>query len=214
MRYKTVIFDIDGTLLDTLEDVYEAVIHTLDVYHFPRRTREQVRGYVGDGAVALVRRSLPEGCDDATVEQALRTYRAYYTAHELDHTVPFPGVTELLQTLKQNGVQTAVLSNKPDASIQRLTEHFFPGLFDFVIGATEGIPNKPAPESVLHIMRALGATRDETIYIGDSEVDWALGANAEIPVALFTWGFRTQEELRALGATVLVPSAEALLALL
>ncbi len=214
MGYQTVIFDMDGTILETLEDMYHSVNVTMDHMGCPRRTMAEVRRFVGNGADKLIERCMPMGEKDPRFSAALTFYRAYYAAHAQRQTAPYPGVPELLHKLQVRGVQTAVVSNKPDGAVQQLAERYFPGLFAAAVGDRAGWQKKPAPDSVAAVMRSLHASPETTAYVGDSEVDIATAQNAGLPCISVTWGFRDESELKARGARLLAHSAEELLTLL
>lgn len=210
MKYGTVIFDMDGTILDTLEDMQAAVNAALAEEGFPVRTLDEVRRFVGNGNRLLAARAVPESAGPDAAERVLRGFHRHYRAHCADHTKAYRGVIPLIERLRAAGVKTAVVSNKADYAVQALAEDYFPGLFDFVTGEREGIRRKPAPDGVLAAMEALGADRARTVYVGDSEVDLETAANAEIPCIVVCWGFRTKSELLARGAERMADTAEAL----
>ncbi len=210
MKYGTVIFDMDGTILDTLEDMQAAVNAALAEEGFPVRTLDEVRRFVGNGNRLLAARAVPEGAGPDAAERVLRGFHRHYRGHCADHTKAYRGVIPLIENLRAAGVKTAVVSNKADYAVQALAENYFPGLFDFVTGEREGIRRKPAPDGVLAAMEALGADRARTVYVGDSEVDLETAANAEIPCIAVCWGFRTKSELLARGAERMADTAEAL----
>ena len=210
MRYKAVVFDLDGTLLDTLEDLYLATNHALAANGFPPRTKEQVRSYVGNGYRNLARLASPEGTPDDAQEQVLRDFNEYYLAHDQDHTAPYEGINELLERLAAQGMPLAVVSNKGDAAVQDLMAHCFPGRFAAVAGEREGVRRKPAPDTVLEVMRQLDLTADDIVYVGDSEVDVATAANVGCDCIIVTWGFRSIDELVRAGAKVMVDTTNEL----
>lgn len=209
MRYQAIVFDLDGTLLNTLEDLYLATNHALGVYNLPPRTREEVRSYVGNGYRNLVRLAVPEGTPDALQEQVLEEFNSYYLPHSEDHTGPYPGIPELLERLKAQGLPLAVISNKGDAAVRHLMDKTFPGTFAAVAGEKEGVRRKPAPDTMLAAMAQLGVTADEVVLVGDSEVDVATAHNTGCACIAVTWGFRSVEQLKEAGATVLADSCEA-----
>ncbi len=213
MKYKTVLFDLDGTLLDTLEDMTDALNRTMRLHGLPERTPEEVRSFVGNGARRLIELAA-EGVDGARFEQILSDYKKDYDENYLIKTAPYPGILELLKTLRQNGVRTGVVSNKPDSTVQELSEALFQNLADVSVGEKTGIRRKPAPDTVLAAMEQLGATREDTVYVGDSEVDIATARAAGIPCISVTWGFRDRDVLIKAGAETFADSSEALLKLL
>ncbi len=205
MTYKTYLFDMDGTLLDTLDDLAAAVNHTLEQYGYPTRSQEQVRKGLGNGAVKLMAAMLPEGEDTPEFAAIMRDYKAWYQAHTCVLTRPYPGVPELLERLQKAGCRVAIVSNKPHGAACELAEKFFPGVPTF--GESPATPRKPAPDMVLHALTALGADSDTAVYVGDSEVDVQTARNAGLPLIAVSWGFRGRQALREAGAENIVDSA-------
>lgn len=210
MRYQTAIFDMDGTILETLEDMCASVNVTMNHVGYPRRTMDEVRRFVGNGAAKLIERCMPAGAEDPRYPAALEFYRAYYDAHAQIKTGPYPGIPELLNQLSREGVRLAVVSNKPDEAVRALTERYFPGVFPVAIGNRDGWATKPAPDSVYEAMRLLGARRESTVYVGDSDVDVDTARNAGLDSIIVTWGFRDEDFLRAHGAQHLAHNADEL----
>lgn len=210
MRYQTAIFDMDGTILETLEDMCASVNVTMDHVGYPRRTMDEVRHFVGNGAAKLIERCMPAGAEDPRYPAALEFYRAYYDAHAQIKTGPYPGIPELLNQLSREGVRLAVVSNKPDEAVRALTERYFPSVFPVAIGNRDGWATKPAPDSVYEAMRLLGARRESTVYVGDSDVDVDTARNAGLDSVIVTWGFRDEDFLRAHGAQHLAHNADEL----
>lgn len=209
MKYKAVLFDMDGTLLDTLADMAAAVNHILSVHGYPLRTVEEVRAFVGNGARKLMERALPPDVTGDAFEALLEEYRQWYEAHACVKTAPYPGVPAVLAALHRAGVQCAVVSNKPDGATRELAARFFPGLPAF--GQQDGIPAKPAPDMVYHALAELGVEASAAAYVGDSEVDVALARNAGLPLIAVSWGFRGREALEEAGAALVVDDAATLL---
>lgn len=209
MGYATYLFDMDGTLLDTLADLTAAVNHTLEQYGYPRRTIEQVRKGLGNGAVKLMAAMLPQGEETPGFADIMRDYRAWYQAHACVETCPYPGVPEMLKRLRQRGCKVAIVSNKPHGAACELAERFFPGVPTF--GERPETPRKPAPDMVFHALAALGAGKENAVYVGDSEVDVQTARNAGLPVIGVAWGFRGREALAAAGAETIVDTAAELL---
>lgn len=209
MKYKAVLFDMDGTLLDTLADMAAAVNHILSVHGYPLRTEEEVRAFVGNGARKLMERALPPDVTGDAFEALLEEYRQWYEAHACVKTAPYPGVPAVLAALHRAGVRCAVVSNKPDGATRELAARFFPGLPSF--GQQDGIPAKPAPDMVYHALAELGVEASAAAYVGDSEVDVALARNAGLPLVAVSWGFRGREALEEAGAALVVDDAATLL---
>ena len=216
MRYNTVIFDLDGTLLDTLDDLAAAVNHALGELGFPLRSRDEVRQFVGNGVAKLMERALPAGANPADAARALTIFKDYYTLHSKDRTAPYSGVPELLKTLRERGCKLAVVSNKFDGAVEPLMEDYFPGLLDLSAGEDEdhGVPKKPHPAMVLRVMETLGADPVTTVYVGDSDVDIETAQNAALPCISVTWGFRTRDFLTQHGAAALASTPGELLTLI
>ncbi len=200
MKYQTVIFDMDGTILETLEDIRDSVNVTMDHMGCPRRSLEEVRNFVGNGAAKLIERSMPQDASREEIDRALTFYKAYYDAHAQIKTGPYEGIPELLKALKEHGIQIAVVSNKPDEAVKSLAEHYFPGLFPVAIGQRPEFATKPAPDSVFEAMRLLGAKPETTVYVGDSDVDIDTARNSGLDCISVTWGFRSVDFLLEHGA--------------
>lgn len=211
MACQAAIFDMDGTILDTLEDLHESVNVSLERFGFPPRTLEEVRSFVGNGAARLIERAVPPGTDADTIQAVLDFYRPYYEAHARGRTKPYPGIPEALSALRAAGVRLAVVSNKPDPATKQLAAHYFPGAFDAVIGARDGFAVKPAPDALFAAMELLGVSPEAAVYIGDSDVDIATAHNAGTACLSVAWGFRSEAFLREHGASVLLRRPEELL---
>lgn len=211
MSTRAVILDLDGTLLDTMEDITDSVNHTLVQFGFPPRTLEEVRAFVGNGAVKLLERALPCVLPQPEFEAFYHAYDAYYTAHGQDKTRPYDGAVELLRALRSKGLYTAVLSNKQDNVVRPLCAHYFPGLLDVATGPTAERRTKPAPDGVIYIAQTLGVTMQEILYSGDSEADVQTGQNAGVKTVAALWGFRDRETLRATGAVHFAEKPEEIL---
>ena len=214
MAYRTVLFDMDGTLLDTLEDLRESTNHVLGELGHPERSLEEVRRFVGNGAEMLIRRAVPEGTGEEEILRALGMFRSYYAAHCKEKTRVYDGMLALLDALRARGIKTAVVSNKPDEAVKKLSEEYFGGRMDYAVGAKDGRRCKPYPDMVDAALEALGETREGAVYIGDSEVDVQTGLNAGLPVIAVSWGFRSRETIAEAGATVIADDAAALAKLL
>jgi phosphoglycolate phosphatase len=205
MKYNTIIWDMDGTLLDTLRDLSDAVNHTLRVYGLPLRDKEEVRRLLGNGVRNLMRGAVPGGEKNPRFEDMLADFKAYYVNHCRDHTGPYEGIVETLQRLREMGVKMAVVSNKLQAGVDELWETHFRDTIDVAIGERPGMARKPAPDMVQLALRDLGAEGDDVraVYIGDSEVDIATARNSSLDCISVTWGFRDRDWLEEQGATVM-----------
>ncbi|MDO5446058.1 MAG: HAD-IA family hydrolase [Eubacteriales bacterium] len=210
MSYKYVLFDMDGTVLNTLDDLRDAVNHTLQKFGMPDVSSEEVAHYLGNGAGHLIECSAPEGTDPALIETILAEYLPYYKANCRVKTAPYPGITDLMMQMKSEGIKMAVVSNKPDAATKELSELFFGDLVEITIGETPLIKRKPAPDTVFEAIRAMGADISECVYIGDTEVDIQTAENAGTDCISVTWGFRTEDELIAAGAKMIAHSMDEL----
>ncbi len=210
MRYQAVLFDMDGTVLDTLGDLANACNHTLRAFGLPERTRTEIAHFLGNGAGWLISHAVPAGTDAAHTEEILRAYQPWYDAHCDVETAPYPGVPELMQALKAAGVRQAVVSNKQDSAVQILAERYFPGLLDSAVGESATVRRKPNPDAVLAALDHMGLPREAAIYVGDTEVDIETAKNAGLPCAVVGWGFRTEEELRESGAGHIFRTADEL----
>ena len=186
-----ILFDLDGTLLDTLEDLVNGVNHTMTVFGYPQRTKEEVRRFVGNGARRLIEQAVPEQAD---VEAALAEFQRYYSAHCQILTKPYEGILAALEILSQQ-YPIAIVSNKPDTAVKPLCARYFPGIY--ARGESTDCPRKPAPDMVFKAMESLGV--DRCIYVGDSEVDVLTAENANVPCISVLWGFRDREEMETVG---------------
>ena len=207
-RYKAIIFDLDGTLLDTLADLAEGTNYALRVNGFPERTIDEIRRFVGNGARKLIERAVPDGQIEAALEKVRQDFNVYYKIHCKDHTGPYPSIMEMLQELVQQGYSLGVVSNKPDFAVQELIPEYFPGIFASVSGERQGVAKKPAPDLIWEAMKNLQADSSNAVYVGDSEVDLEAAANAGIPCISVAWGFKGRrflEEQHA-GTIIEVPA--------
>ncbi len=212
--YKAVLFDLDGTLLDTIGDLAAAADETLRALGWPTHTVEEYKYMVGNGVPRLIERFLPSGHqDEETQRRAAALFFPYYDAHKQDTTAPYPGIPALLTSLKARGVRLGVVSNKENALTQGVIAHYFPGVFDAVAGHTLGTPTKPDPHLVNEMRTSFGLAPGEVLYAGDSGVDMETARNAGVAGCGVLWGFRTEAELRAAGASFLARTPEELAAL-
>lgn len=202
-KITTVIFDLDGTLLDTLEDLKNATNYALNVCGMPERTLGEIRQFVGNGVRNLMIRAVPQGEDNPEFERAFAVFKEYYGEHCNDTTKAYDGIPELLQELKNAGYAMAIVSNKIDSAVQDLNNRYFPQV-DVAIGDRENLKRKPDPDSVFLALKELGRTREEAVYVGDSDVDLATAQNAGLPCISVLWGFRDREFLVQHGAKIFV----------
>lgn len=221
---KGVIFDLDGTTLNTLDDLALAVNHALRALHLPLRTIDEVRGFAGNGVRKLIERAVMHGEEGESarekekyIEAAYKEFSAYYAIHCTDNTLPYKGITDALKTLKERGIKRAVVSNKDDYAVKELVKDILPGLFDYAIGVTDKIRAKPAPDSALQALKALfpdcsiEESKKECIYVGDSEVDIETAHNAGVHCISVTWGFKTRDFLLSHGAEIIVDDTSEML---
>ena len=204
MSYQTAVFDLDGTLLDTLEDLYRAVNSALTVHRLPLRSRDEVRMFVGNGVELLIRRAVPAGCDEETILATLADFKATYAAICKDNTRPYDGILPMLTALRDKGIRVAVVSNKFDAATKALCAEYFGDLVEVAIGERADVRKKPAPDTVLEALKELGVTAVDAVYIGDSDVDIRTAENCGMDCLSVTWGLRDEDFLLENGAKTLV----------
>lgn len=200
--YSTYIFDLDGTLLDTLTDLTNSTNYAVQSLGFEPHSREQVCSFVGNGIKKLMQRALPKNISDEDFNKAFETFKAHYKQHCSDNTKPYDGIIDMLKTLRKCGKKIAVVSNKADFAVRELCKDYFGGLIDICIGEKEGVRKKPAPDTVISAMDALGSKPQECVYIGDSDVDIQTAANSGLDCISVLWGFRSEEFLCGHGAKV------------
>lgn len=210
-EYATYIFDLDGTLLNTLTDLALSTNYALRVYNMPEHTESVIRGFVGNGVKKLIERAVPGGESNPDFEDVYKVFREHYMEHSLDNTGPYPGVMEMLDELKKRGKKMAVVSNKFYAATAELCKHFFGDYITVAIGESEDIRRKPYPDAALEAMRMLGVGIENTVYIGDSDVDIATAHNCGLPCISVLWGFRDREFLSQHGGTTFISSPAELL---
>ena len=213
ITYNTYIFDLDGTLLDTLTDLAASTNYALRTHGMPEHTIDEVRRFVGNGVRKLMERAVPDGTDNPLFDEAFATFRQYYMEHSLDTTRPYEGVPEMLAALKAKGCHLAVVSNKMMAATQELCRHFFPETIEVAIGENEaeGIRKKPAPDTVIAALRQLGVGEEGAVYVGDSDVDIDTARNSNLPCISVLWGFRDRNFLLQHGASTLISAPKELL---
>lgn len=202
--FKTYIFDLDGTLLNTLNDLASSTNYALRWAGMPERTIEEVRMFVGNGVKLLMERAIPEGVNNPKFEETYAKFREHYMEHNLDTTRPYDGVPELLHELKRRGKHLAIVSNKFYAATQDLAKHFFPDTIEVAIGERENIRKKPAPDTVLEALRQLNVSKEDAVYIGDSDVDIMTAKNCGLPCISVLWGFRDKDFLIEHGGSLFV----------
>ncbi len=202
--FKTYIFDLDGTLLSTLNDLASSTNYALRWAGMPERTIEEVRMFVGNGVKLLMERAIPEGVNNPKFEETYAKFREHYMEHNLDTTRPYDGVPELLHELKRRGKHLAIVSNKFYAATQDLAKHFFPDTIEVAIGERENIRKKPAPDTVIEALRQLNVSKEDAVYIGDSDVDIMTAKNCGLPCISVLWGFRDKDFLIEHGGSLFV----------
>ena len=206
--YSLAIFDLDGTLLDTLSDLHTSVNFALRSFGFPERTIDEVRTFIGNGVVKLMERSTPDGTDEKTQKQCLDVFRKHYLEHMSDTTAPFEDISELLMGLREKGIKIAVVSNKLHKAVEELCESYFPGLIDKAVGVSVEEERKPSPINVIKTAEYFKTELEDCIYIGDSEVDVQTAHNAELKCIGVTWGFRSIESLLENGCDFIAETAD------
>ncbi|MBQ2973044.1 MAG: HAD family hydrolase [Clostridia bacterium] len=204
MKYDAVIFDLDGTLTDTLEDLKNSVNYALSQFGFPERNTEEIRSFVGNGVKRLIYLSVPENTPDEISESCLSVFREHYNNHSCEKTKPYDGIADLLKLLKDNGIKTAVVTNKMHSAAEDIVKYFFDGLIDVTVGQIDGVAQKPQPDGVYRVLDLLGVSREKAVYVGDSEVDCITAKNAGIPCIGVMWGFRDRDVLIKNGADYIV----------
>lgn len=205
-----VIFDLDGTLLNTLEDLRDSTNYALQKFGFPQRTLDEVRSFVGNGLRMLIVRAVPAGTEDAVIDAVLQTMKLHYAENYHNKTRPYDGIEALLMRLKAEGYPMAIVSNKADLVVALLRKLYFDTLIPVAVGETEGVLRKPAPDMVIEGLRRLGLPGAKAVYVGDSEVDLQTARNVGIPCLSVTWGFRSIQQLKEAGAQHLVHTPEEL----
>lgn len=211
MGYDTVIFDLDGTLLNTLEDLADSVNFAMESCGFPVRTLDEVRSFVGNGIGLLIRRSVPEGTDEGEFSKAFEIFTSHYQKYCRVKTRPYDGIMEVLKILKERNVKMAVVSNKVDFAVKELCQYFFRDYIEVAVGECENVRRKPAPDSVNKALDRLGSNKENSVYVGDSEVDIRTAQNAEMDCISVSWGFKGREYLKNNGADIIIDSPKELL---
>ena len=210
MKYKLAIFDMDGTILSTLDDLANGVDYALRENGLPARSKQETRAALGRGVRFLIEQSVPDGLSDAEISKVEEDLLKYYKVHSMDNTRPYDGIVELIKEVRASGIKTAVVSNKIDSAVKELCANFFEGAFDVAYGERPGIPRKPDPKPINAIIDEFRLSKNEVVYIGDSEVDLLTANNAKIDHIIVTWGFRDRAFLERNGAKNLVESMDKL----
>lgn len=213
-KYSLAIFDLDGTILNTLDDLAASVNAALAACALPLRSTDEVRSFVGNGIRKLIERSVPAGTPDSVTDNVFARFKEHYAIHCADRTAPYSGICTVLETLRAEGIQTAVVSNKADFAVRELCSRYFDGLFDAALGEREGIKIKPAPDSVNEVLGRLEISPENAVYIGDSDVDIQTAQNAHMDCIAVSWGFRGEDFLRDHGAECIAETPEQLLILI
>ena len=213
-KYELVIFDMDGTILYTLDDICDGVNASLSKHGLPVRTKDEIRRHIGNGIRHEIESSVPEGTKESMIDEVFHDFHAWYEIHCNDRTRPYDGIVELLEDLKQAGIHCAVVSNKADYAVKALNEIYFKGLLEAGVGEKDGIARKPAPDEVDEVLRLLNMERNRAVYIGDSEVDIETAANAGMDCIGVSWGYRDRKWLQECGAEVIVDDVSQLRQLL
>lgn len=213
-KYDAVIFDLDGTLLNTLDDLMDSVNYSLKKYGMPERSYEEIRHFVGNGVQKLIERAVPEGAESDVIERTFAAFEKHYMLHCNDKTHVYPGIMQLLAELKKRDIKQAIVSNKLQSGVQSLYELYFKEYVQTAIGAKDGIRKKPAPDTVLEALRQLNVPKERAVYVGDSEVDIATAANVGMDCITVTWGFRNRQELAEAKAAIYADYPEEILKLL
>lgn len=203
---KTVIFDLDGTLLNTLDDLADSTNYALSRFGYPTRTIEEVRQFVGNGVAKLIERAIPEGKNNPNFEKCLAIFKENYAQNMYNKTAPYNGIIEMLSNLKSKGIKIAVVSNKFDLAVKELCKKYFEGFIDFAAGENEaqGIKKKPAPDTVISVLNEFNFASEDAVYVGDSDVDIMTAKNSKMSCISVTWGFRDEKFLLENGATILI----------
>lgn len=207
-QYDTYIFDLDGTLLYTLDDLTASTNHAMRAFHLPEHTVDEVRLMVGNGVRKLIERAIPHGAANPQYEEIYQTFIEHYLKHSLDSTRPYDGIMDVLAELKRRGKRIAVVSNKYCKATEELCHHFFADYVSVAIGESETVRKKPAPDTVIEALRRLNASKDGAVYVGDSEVDVQTAKNSGLPCISVLWGFRSKDFLTQNGATTFICKPE------
>lgn len=206
-----IIFDLDGTLLNTAKDLEVALNYALRAHGFPEKNEAETLALLGNGIDVLVAGAIPGGRQNPDFDPAYATFKTYYSAHLNDYTAPYPGIIPLLQELQRRNIKMGIVSNKFDEGVKALAAKFFGGLIDYAQGVSDTVKKKPAPDAVFALIAAQDAAAEPNIYVGDSEVDIETARNAGLPCISVSWGFRTRQALQQIGAEIIIDRPEELL---
>ena len=210
----TILFDLDGTLLNTLEDIADGVNHALRKMNYPERTLDEVRQFVGNGVAMLIKRAVPEGTSEELINTCLQFNKEYYSTHVNEKTRPYEGIMTLLKKLKDKGYKVGVVSNKYDSAVKDLCHLYFSDYVTVAVGNRTGVPTKPAPDCVYSAVQELGSDLGNTVFVGDSDVDVHTAHNAGLPCIGVAWGFRGRAFLESAGADMVIDNPMELLPVL
>lgn len=211
MKYKLIVFDMDGTVLDTLGDLCVSLNHALKKNGLPERSINEVRSFVGNGIRKLIERGVPAGTDTEKINKVHADFSEHYESNCANLTAPYDGIKEIIAEIRNKGMKTAVVSNKVDNAVQELAEHYFGGLFDMCVGESKNIKRKPAPDEVEAVLKTLNIKKEDALFVGDSEVDIETAKNSGLPIISVTWGFKDRDFLLSHGAKVLIDEPRELL---
>ena len=206
MDIKVIIFDLDGTLLNTLDDLADSTNFALSEFNYPTRSKEEIRTFVGNGVAKLIERAIPDGKHNPNFNKCLEIFKQHYSINKYNKTAPYNDIINLLTELKEKNYKIAVVSNKFDLAVKELCQKYFPNLIDIAIGENEaaGINKKPAPDTINLVLEQLELTSNQAIYVGDSDVDILTAKNSNMPCISVTWGFRDKEFLLENDAKIII----------
>lgn len=207
-KITTIIFDMDGTVLNTLDDLTDSVNYVFSKFGLPARSRDEYRQFFGNGIGYAMKCAAPEGTPDSLIEEMIPVFKEYYDIHCLDKTGPYDGIIDLMKELRDSGCKMAIVSNKIDSAVKELNERFFSEYVSVAIGERPGVSRKPAPDTVFAALAELGSSTDEAVYIGDSEVDLMTAKNSNLPCIAVLWGFRDRDFLIKNGASAFAKTPE------
>ncbi len=211
MKYKLIVFDMDGTILDTLDDLKNSVNYALEKCGYPLRTKDEIRGFVGNGIPKLIERAAPDFLNKEEKKVVYDIFTEHYKIHCKDKTCPYDGIKDAISTIKNSGMKTCVVSNKDDYAVKELSELYFGDLFDFSLGRKDGVDKKPSPDMVNLALKFFDVNKKDAVYIGDSDVDYQTAENSGLPFIGVSWGFKGREFLKNLGAEIIADTADELI---